>query len=80
MPQLAQHMLATLLVAAGGYLTFTGLIAAAVPEALALSDVLAGYRVAPIAARHTRLLATLLALIGMLLFVIGALVAVRSFA
>ena len=80
MLQLAQHMLATLLVAAGGYLTFAGVIAAAVPEALALSDVLAGYRVGPVAARHTRLLATLLAILGILLFVVGALVAVRSFA
>ncbi|MDF2496075.1 hypothetical protein [Sphingomonas sp.] len=79
MPQLAQHMLATMLVALGGWFTFAGAIAAAVPEALALSDVLAGYRIGPIAARHTRLLALLLALLGILLFVTGALVAVRSF-
>lgn len=80
MLQFAQHLLATLLVALGGWLTFAGLIAAMMPEALALSDVLAGYRIASIAVRHTRLLAALLALIGMLLFVLGALVAVRSFA
>jgi hypothetical protein len=79
MPQLAQHLLATLLVAAGGWFAFAGAIAAAVPEALALSDVLAGYRVAPIAARHARLLAMLVALLGILLFVAGAMLAVRSF-
>lgn len=79
MLQLAQHLLATLLVAAGGWLTFAGAIAATVPDALALSDVLAGYRVAPLAARHTRLLAVLVMLIGILLFVAGAMLAVRSF-
>nr|WP_314469836.1 hypothetical protein [uncultured Sphingomonas sp.] len=79
MLQLAQHLLATIMVGLGGWLTFAGLIAAMVPEALALSDVLAGYRIAPIAVRHTRLLASLLALVGMLLFVAGALVAVHSF-
>lgn len=80
MLQLAQHLLATIMVGLGGWLTFAGLIAAMRPEALALSDVLAGYRIAPLAVRHTRLLAVLLAMIGMLLFVLGALVAVRSFA
>ena len=79
MLQLAQHLLATLLVALGGWFTFAGAIAASVPEALALSDVLAGYRVAPLAARHTRLLAVLITLIGILLFVAGAMLAVRSF-
>ena len=53
---------------------------AAESEEVAESGEAAGYRVAPIAARYTRLLAMLLALIGMLLFVAGALVAVRSFA
>lgn len=79
MLQLAQHLLATLLVAAGGWFTFSGAIAATVPDALALSDVLAGYRVAPLAARHARLLAILVTLIGILLFVAGAMLAVRSF-
>ena len=42
MLQLAQHLLATLLVALGGWFTFAGAIAASVPEALALSERPAG--------------------------------------
>ena len=80
MLQLAQHLLATIMIGIGGWLVFAGSIAAMVPEALALSDVLAGYRVGPLVPRHTRLLAGLLAFAGILLFIAGAALAVRSFA
>lgn len=67
----AIHLIAALLIAAGAWLTFAGIIAAILPEALSLSDVLAGYRCGPMIARFARHIALLLAVIGLFLFALG---------
>lgn len=67
----AIHFVAALLIASGAWLTFAGVIAAVLPGALALGDVLAAYRCGPLIARYTRQLAVLLAIVGLILFAIG---------
>ena len=76
MLQLALHLIATIMVAAGGWFTFAGVIATAFPDAVAISDIYAGYRFGQMRAR---LLAAFVALFGICLFVTGAMVAVQSF-
>lgn len=74
------HALALALIAGGAWLTLSGAVAALFPEALALADVLAGYAAAPLIARHTRELAMLGVVIGLLLFIAGATLAARGLA
>ncbi|WP_018250775.1 hypothetical protein [Sphingomonas melonis] len=74
------HTLALALVAGGAWLTFAGAVATLFPEALALADVLDGYAAAPLIARHTRELAMLCIVIGLLVFIAGATLAARGLA
>ncbi len=77
---LAQQLLSAMLIAVGAWLTLSGSIAAALPQALGLSDVLAGTRLGPAIVRRTRLLAVLLVLIGFAVFIAGTSLGIRSLA
>lgn len=77
---LALQLLSAMMIAVGAWFTLSASIAAILPEALGLSDVLAGTRLGPAVVRHTRLLAVLLALVGVGLFIAGTSVGIRSLA
>ena len=77
---LVTHLLATVMLGIGAWVMLSASIVVVSPEMIALSDVLAGCRFIPGIARHTRPIAILLALLGLLLFVAGTMLGVSDFA
>ena len=77
---LVTHLLATVMLGIGAWVMLSASIVVVSPEVLALSDVLAGCRFLPEIARHTRPIAILLALFGLLLFVAGTMLGVSDLA
>lgn len=77
---LVTHLLATVMLGIGAWVMLSASIVVVSPEVLALSDVLAACRFLPEIARHTRPIAILLALLGLLLFVAGTMLGVSDLA
>lgn len=77
---LVTHLLATVMLGIGAWVMLSASIVVVSPEVLALSDFLAGCRFLPEIARHTRPIAILLALLGLLLFAAGTILGVSDFA
>ncbi len=77
---LVTHLLATVMLGIGAWVMLSASIVVVSPEVLALSDVLGGCRFLPEVARHTRPIAILLALLGLLLFVAGTILGVSDLA
>lgn len=77
---IALHVLATALIGVGAWFVLSGGVVVAFPDAVGLDHALAGYHTGRVIARHTRVIALLVVVIGLLMFVAGVTIGARVIA